>query len=140
MQWGLLHNDDGSPDMLRRLSAVAATALLVIVGSLVASAAAATPDSADRAHVAKSTSDGSYKVARDTRRARQRRRKIRRELDDIGTGIVEGFLALGAAAAAARDHKVFRRDRSCRRVERRCANRHGWETRRWENCVESRGC
>ncbi len=140
MQWGWLHNDDGSPDMLRRLPAVTATALLVMVGSLAASAAAAAPDIAERAPVAKSSGDGSYKVARDTRRARQRRRKIRRELDDIGSGIVEGFLALGAAAAAARDHKAFRRDRSCRRVERRYANRHGWETRRWENCVDSRGC
>jgi len=140
MQRGWLLNDDGSPDLLRRLSAVAATALLLMmVGSLAASAVV-TLDGADRAPVAKSLGDGSYKVARDTRRARQRRRKIRRELDDIGTGIVEGFLALGAAAAAARDHKVFRRDRSCRRVERRCANRHGWETRRWENCVENRGC
>lgn len=124
--------------MLSRLPAVAATALLVMLGSLVASAAA--PDIGDRAPVAKSLGVGSFKVARDTRRARERRRKIRRELDDIGTGIVEGFLALGAAAAAARDHKVYRRDRSCRRVERRCANRHGWETRRWENCVASRGC
>ncbi|MEO9873700.1 MAG: hypothetical protein ABJM26_19480 [Anderseniella sp.] len=126
--------------MFRRLSAIAATALLVMAGSLTASAAAVAPDVADRTSVARSPGDGSYKVARDTRRARQRRRRIRRELDDIGSGIVEGFLALGAAAAAARDHKVFRRDRSCRRVERRCAKRHGWETRRWENCVGKRGC
>ncbi len=126
--------------MLRRLSAVAATALLLMMVGSLAVSAVVTPDGADRALVAKSLGDGSYRIARDTRRARQRRRKIRRELDDIGSGIVEGFLALGAAAAAARDHKAFRRDRSCRRVERRCANRHGWETRRWENCVDSRGC
>ena len=98
------------------------------------------PEVAERVPVSNRADDGSYKVARDTRRARKRRQKIRRELDDIGTGIVEGFLALGAAAAAARDHKVFRRDRSCRRVERRCARRHGWEPRRWETCVEHRGC
>ncbi|MEO1160744.1 MAG: hypothetical protein AAFW74_09865 [Pseudomonadota bacterium] len=126
--------------MFRKLSAVAATALIVTAGSQIVSAAVVAPEIADRAPVSKTVSDGSYKVARDTRRARERRRKIRRELDDIGTGIVEGFLALGAAAAAARDHKVFRRDRSCRRIERRCAKRHGWETRRWENCVENRGC
>lgn len=100
----------------------------------------AAPEAAERLKSGKSAGDGSYKIARDTRRARKRREKIRRELDNIGTGIVEGFLALGAAAAAARDHKVFRRDRSCRRVERRCARLHGWETRRWENCVEKRGC
>ncbi|WP_108880007.1 hypothetical protein [Anderseniella sp. Alg231-50] len=126
--------------MFRKLSAVAATALIVTAGSQIASAAVVLPGIADRAPLSKSVSGGSYKVARDTRRARERRRKIRRELDDIGTGIMEGFLALGAAAAAARDHKVFRRDRSCRRIERRCAKRHGWETRRWENCVENRGC
>lgn len=126
--------------MFRRLSAVAAIALITITVSQAVSATAVGPDIADRALVSKGAGDGSYKVARDTRRARQRRRKIRRELDNIGTGIVAGFLALGAAAAAARDHKVFRRDRSCRRVERRCARRHGWETRRWENCVENRGC
>lgn len=126
--------------MLMRLPAVAATALIVMMGSQWASAAVVAPEVAEKAAASMSSGDGSYKVARDTRRARERRRKIRRELDDIGTGIVEGFLALGAAAAAARDHKVFRRDRSCRRVERRCAKRHGWENRRWENCVENRGC
>lgn len=118
--------------MFRRLSAVAAIALIAMVGPQIALAVVVTPEVADRSPVAKSASDGSYKVARDTRRARKRRQKTRRELDDIGTGIVEGFQALGAAAAAARDHNVFRRDHSCRRVERRCARRHGWETRRWE--------
>lgn len=126
--------------MFRKLLAVATTALIVVAGSQVASASVVAPEIADRAAIGKTTDDGSYKVARDTRRARKRRQKIRRELDGIGTGIVEGFLALGAAAAAARDHKVFRRDRSCRRVERRCARRHGWETRRWDNCVANRGC
>lgn len=128
---------DGSLNMFRRLSAGAATALIVRAGSQIASA---TPEVADRAPVGKSASEGSHKVARDTRRARKRRAKIRRQLDDIGAGMVEGFLAPGAIAPAARDYKVFRRDRSCRRVERRCARRHGWETRRWENCVENRGC
>ena len=126
--------------MFAKLPVVAATAIVLLVGSQTASAAVVVPELADRPKLGNSAKDGSYKVARDTRRARKRREKIRRELDNIGTGIVEGFLALGAAAAAARDHKVFRRDRSCRRVERRCARRHGWETRRWENCVEKRGC
>ena len=126
--------------MFARLPAVAVAALVVMAGAQAASAAKAAPEIAQGLAVGKAAGDGSYKIARDTRRARKRRERIRRELDDIGTGFIEGFMALGAAAAAARDHKIFRRDRSCRRVERRCASRHGWETRRWENCVERRGC
>ncbi len=126
--------------MLAKFPVVAVTALIVMAGSQIASATAVAPEVAERPQVGKGVGDGSYKVARDTRRARKRRERIRRELDNIGTGFIEGFMALGAAAAAARDHRVFRRDRSCRRVERRCARRHGWETRRWENCVERRGC
>ena len=126
--------------MLAKFPAVAVTALIVMAGSQIASATAVAPEVAERPQVGKGAGDGSYKFVRDTRRARKRRERIRRELDNIGTGFIEGFMALGAAAAAARDHKVFRRDRTCRRVERRCARHHGWETRRWENCVERRGC
>ena len=126
--------------MLAKLPAVAVTALAVMAGSQIASATAVAPEVAEGPQVGKGAGDGSYRVARDTRRARERRARIRRELDNIGTGFIEGFMALGAAAAAARDHKVFRRDRLCRRIERRCARRHGWETRKWENCVERRGC
>ncbi|MEM9473232.1 MAG: hypothetical protein AAGA00_14855 [Pseudomonadota bacterium] len=126
--------------MLAKFPAVAVTAFIVMAGSQIASATAVAPEVAERPQVGSGAGDGSYKLARDTRRARKRRERIRRELDNIGTGFIEGFMALGAAAAAARDHKVFRRDRSCRRIERRCARRHGWETRRWENCVERRGC
>ena len=77
--------------MLMRLPAVAATALIVMAGSQIASAAVVAPEVADRAPVSNSAGDGSYKLARDTRRARKRRAKIRRELDDIGIGIVEGY-------------------------------------------------
>ncbi|NNJ75599.1 MAG: hypothetical protein HKP56_10600, partial [Anderseniella sp.] len=52
-------------------------------------------------------------------------------------GLAAGAIAIGAAAAAAREREEYR---ACRRVEKRCGRRHGWETRRWYRCVENRGC
>ncbi|NNJ75598.1 MAG: hypothetical protein HKP56_10595 [Anderseniella sp.] len=132
--------------MIRKLLAVSATALMLMAGSQVASATATAPQVTGKAPVSTITADGSYKIAQNTRRARNRNRNRRGRRGNrgrnlgIGLGIAAGAIALGAAAAAARDRDEYRGRRSCRRVERRCARRHGWETRRWFNCVEDRGC
>ena len=131
--------------MIRKFFAVTAAAFMLMVGSQMASAAVSAPEAASKAPVTAATTDGSYKVAQNNRRARNRgnrgnrgrRGRNRGRNLGIGLGIGLGALALGAAAAASRDRGAHR---SCRRVERRCANRHGWETRRWFNCVEDRGC
>ena len=121
--------------MVRKLLAVSATTLMLMAGSQAASAKTMAPEAFNKAPVSTSKADGSYKVAKKKRRGRNRRNR-RRNLG-IGLGLAAGALALGAAAAAARDREEYG---ACRRVERRCARRHGWETRRWDNCVEDHGC
>lgn len=125
--------------MIRRLFVVSATAVMLFAGSQAASAAAVTPETGVKAPVAAHAADGSYKVA-DKKRNRIRRNKRNRNRKrnlGIGLGLAAGAIAIGAAAAAAREREEYR---ACRRVERRCSRRHGWETRRWYRCVENRGC
>lgn len=122
--------------MIRRLFVVPATAAMLIAGSQAASAAAATPGTALKTPIAAHAADGSYKVA-DKNRNRVRRNRNRKRKQGIGLGLAAGVIAIGAAAAVAREREEYR---TCRRVERRCARRHGWETRRWYRCVENRDC
>ncbi len=122
--------------MIRRLFVVPAAALMLIAGSQAASAAAATPGTASKTPIVAHAADGSYKVA-DKKRNRNRRNRNRKRNLGIGLGLAAGAIAIGAAAAAAREREEYR---ACRRVERRCGRRHGWETRRWYRCVENRGC
>jgi len=123
------------------LLAVSATTLMLIAGSQAASAITVAPEVFNKAPMSTTKADGSYKVAKAKPRARNRIRRNRRNNKrrnlGIGLGLAAGAIALGAAAAAARDREEYG---SCRRVERSCARRHGWETRRWDNCVEDRGC
>lgn len=119
--------------MIRKLFAVSATALMLMAVPHSASAVSTAPEMTSKAPVSKAAPDGSYKIAK---KKRNRRRNRGRNLG-IGLAIGAGALALGAAAAAARDREEYG---SCRRVERRCARRYGWETRRWFNCVEDRDC
>ena len=130
---------DRSLKLIRKVLAVSATALMVMAGSQAATAKTVVPDTFQKAPVGAVKADGSYKVARAKRRyrySRNRRRNARRNLG-IGLGLAAGAIALGAAAAAAREREQYG---ACRRIERRCARRFGWETRRWYNCVEDRGC
>ena len=115
---------------------------MLIAGSQVASAAATAPGVAIKTPIAAHVVDGSYKIAKQERRARNRirrnKRKRNRKLNlGIGLGLAAGAIAIGAAAAAAREREEYR---ACRRIERRCARRHGRETRRWYRCVENRDC
>ena len=133
---------DRSLKLIRRLFVVSAAALMLIAGSQAVSAAAATPGTALKTPIAAHVADGSYRVAEKGRRARNRIRRNRRNRNrkrnlGIGLGLTAGAIAIGAAAAAAREREEYR---ACRRVERRCGRRHGWETRRWYRCVENRGC
>jgi hypothetical protein len=134
--------EDRSLKLIRRLFVVSAAALMLMAGSQAASAAATAPGTAMKTPIAAHAADGSYKIAKQERRARKRirrnrpKRNRRRNLG-IGLGLAAGAIAIGAAAAAAREREAYR---ACRRVERRCARRHGWETRRWYRCVENRGC
>ncbi len=121
--------------MFRKLFVTSATAIMLMAGSQMVSAAAVAPEAVSQAPVTNAAADGSYKVARNHRRGRRGRNRGRNV--GIGLGIGLGALALGAGIAASRDRGAHR---SCRRVERRCANRYGWETRRWFHCVEDRGC
>lgn len=125
--------------MIRRLFVVPAAALMLIAGSQAASAATATPGTASKTPIVAHAADGSYKVADKNRKRirRNRRKRNRRRNLGIGLGLAAGAIAIGAAAAAAREREEYR---ACRRVERRCGRRHGWETRRWYRCVENRGC
>lgn len=125
--------------MIRKLFVVSAAALLLMAGSQVASAAANAPGTAAKTPIAAQAADGSYKVAKKARKRirRNRRKRNRRRNLGIGLGLAAGAIAIGAAAAAAREREEYR---ACRRIERRCARRHGWETRRWYRCVENRDC
>ena len=126
--------------MIRKLFAVSAAVLMLAAGSPGASASATAPAIAAQPSVATHALPGSYKIAKKERRARNRirrnKRNRRRNLG-IGLGLAAGAIAIGAAAAAAREREEYR---ACRRIERRCARRHGWETRRWYRCVENRDC
>lgn len=131
-----------SLELIRKLFAVSAAALMLAAGSPSASAAAATPGIIVQPSIAAHASPGSFKVAKKERRARNRirrnkRKRNRRRNLGIGLGLAAGAIAIGAAAAAAREREEYR---ACRRIERRCARRHGWETRRWYRCVENRDC
>lgn len=67
----------------------------------------------------------------------------------IGIGVAAGLgaLAIGAAAAAAHERNRYYRDdyyeysdrRAYRRAANRCADRYGWETRRWYRCMDRQG-
>ena len=128
---------DRSLKLIRRLFVVSATAAMLIAGSLAASAATDIPATATQAPIAAPAADGSYKVADKKRKRRNKRKRNRRRNLGIVLGLAAGAIAIGAAAAAAREREEYR---ACRRVERRCGRRHGWETRRWYRCVENRGC
>ena len=133
---------DRSLELIRNLFAALAAALMLVAGSLSASAAATAPGTAARLSIVTQAIPGSYKVAKKERRAhnrirRNRRKRNRRRNLGIGLGLAAGAIAIGAAAAAAREREEYR---ACRRIERRCARRHGWETRRWYRCVENRDC
>ena len=126
--------------MLKKTMMTAAAAVLMFnVNTLTASAYSPTPEVSAKAPVSAPAADGSYKVAHRIGRRHSHRRSNRGR--NIGLGIAAGIIGLGAAAAAA---DAARRDRRrygrCERVERRCARRHGWETRRWYWCVDDRGC
>jgi len=130
--------------LIRKFFAVSATALMLMAGSQATSATATAPQVTGKAPLSTITADGSYKIAQNTRRRGNRNRRGRRGNRGrnlgIGLGIAAGAALLGAGIAASRERDEYRGRRSCRRVERRCARRHGWETRRWFNCVEDRGC
>ncbi|MDX1716589.1 MAG: hypothetical protein R3287_06745 [Anderseniella sp.] len=126
--------------MLKKTMMTAAAAVLMFnVNTLTASAYSPMPEVSAKAPVSAPAADGSYKVAHRIGRRHSHRRSNRGR--NIGLGIAAGVIGLGAAAAAA---DAARRDRRrygrCERVERRCARRHGWETRRWYWCVDDRGC
>lgn len=126
--------------MIKKLLTASAVALALMAGSQTASAATVSPEIHNKAPATSTALPaGSYKVA-DRRRRGGRDRGRRGSRVGTGFAIGLGALALGAAAAAAADDRRYRGRSSCRRVERRCARRHGWETRRWFNCVEDRGC
>ena len=65
----------------------------------------------------------------------------------IGLGVGLGMLAIGAAAASASarereyydDEYYYRGNRAYRRAAQRCADRYGWETRRWYRCMDRQG-
>jgi hypothetical protein len=64
----------------------------------------------------------------------------------IALGVGLGALAVGAAAAAAHDRRrhydddyEYRGGRAYRRAANRCADRYGWETRRWYRCMDRQG-
>jgi len=119
--------------MTRKILTISATALLLTIGVQGVSAATVSPEVHNKALVA-STTDGSYKLA-------WHKGKKHKLSTGAKVGIGIGAFALGAAAAAAAaDDRRYRGRGSCRNVERRCARRHGWETRRWYWCVEDRGC
>jgi len=132
---------DRSLKLIRKLLAVSAMSLMLLAGSQVASAETVAPEAFSKAPTSTSQSDGSYKVAKTKNSHRRRHRRNHRRYNQrnlgIGLGLAAGIIALGAAAAAAREREEYG---TCRRIERGCARRHGWETRRWFNCVEDRGC
>jgi len=65
----------------------------------------------------------------------------------IALGVGLGALAICAAAAAAHDRRYYgdgdyyeyRESRAYRRAANRCADRYGWETRRWHRCMDRQG-
>jgi hypothetical protein len=120
--------------MIRKILTISATALLLTIGAQGASAATVSPEVHNKAPVV-STADGNVKVA-------WHKGKKHKLSTGAKVGIGIGAFALGAAAAAAAadDRRYRGREGSCNRVERRCARRHGWETRRFYWCVEDRGC
>ena len=134
-----MQHKDRRLKLIRKLLTGSATAFFVVAGSQMASATAAAPGVVTQAPISTTAADGSYKVAKKKRRIRNRNRRRNRRNNNlgIGLGLAAGAIALGAAAAAAREREEYG---SCRRVERRCARRHGWETRRWYRCVEDRDC
>jgi hypothetical protein len=121
--------------MIKKFLTISTTALILAFGVQDASAATVSPEARSKPiTITTSTADGSYKVAGKKRNRRGRRGNSGRNIG-LGIGIGLGALALGAAAAQADDNSRF-----CRRVERRCARRYGWETGSWYDCVEDRNC
>ncbi|MEE4239245.1 MAG: hypothetical protein V2I51_21200 [Anderseniella sp.] len=64
----------------------------------------------------------------------------------VALGVGLGALAIGAAAAAAHDRRYYEEEdyeyrggRAYRRAANRCADRYGWETRRWYRCMDRQG-
>ena len=137
-----MQTEDRSLKLIKKALAVSVASLMLLAGSQTASANTLAPaviNQAPTAPVNAAKADGSYTVAaakRGNRYRRHHRRQTRRNLA-IGLGLAAGAIALGAAAATAREREQYG---ACRRIERRCARRFGWETRRWFNCVEDRGC
>ncbi len=121
--------------MLKNFLIASAVALLISAGAQTASAYSPMPEVTAKAPVTAPAADGSYKVAHRT----GRRHSHRGRDAAIGLGVAGAIIGLGAAAAAA-EARRDRGPRYCRRVERRCADDWGWETRRWFRCVERRGC
>ena len=141
--------------MIKQLIIGSASAFILTFGIQGASAATVAPELHSQAPATTNPIvDGGFKVAGKARRANPpgrrtnppgrranppgRRTNPPGRRGNYGIGLGLGAVALGAAAAAAEDRHRSRR--SCRRVERRCANRYGWETRRWFRCVEDRDC
>lgn len=127
--------------MIKKLIVGSASAFMLTVGMQSASAATVAPELHNQSSATTAAkTDSSFKVAGKARRANPpgRRTNPPGSRGHYGIGLGLGAFALGAAAAAAEDRRRSRR--SCRRVERRCANRYGWETRRWFRCVENRDC
>jgi hypothetical protein len=126
--------------MLKKTMMTAAAAVLMFnVNTLTASAYTPLPGSvcqgagycACRRQLQGGAAGSAWRRGNRVRRNRGGRRGSNRGRN-IGLGIAAGIIGLGAAAAAA---DAARRDRRrygrCERVERRCARRHGWETRRF---------
>ena len=120
--------------MFKKFMIASAATLLISAGAQTASAYTAMPEVAAKAPVSAPAADGSYKVAHRTGRRHSHTGR------NVGLGIATGIIGLGIAAAAADAARRDRGPRYCRRVERRCADDWGWETRRWFRCVERRGC
>jgi hypothetical protein len=126
---------------LKNFLIASAAALLISAGAQAASAYSPMPEVTAKAPVTAPAADGSYKVAQNRINNNRRgdRRRNRGRDAAIGLGVAGAIIGLGAAAAAA-EARRDRGPRYCRRVERRCADDWGWETRRWFRCVERRGC
>ena len=109
-----------------------------MAGSQAVSAKDVAPEAFNKAPAGPARADASYKVAKNNGRSGNRNRHNNSSHNlGVGLGLAFGAIALGAAAAAAREREEYG---TCSRVQHRCARRYGWETRRWYNCVEDRGC
>ncbi len=124
--------------LIKKMLAVSATVLVMMAGSQAVSAKTVAPEAFNKVPAGATGTDASSKVAKNSSGSGNRNRSSNNPHNlGVGLGLAFGAIALGAAAAAAREREEYG---TCRRLERRCARRYGWETRRWYNCVEDRGC